>query len=101
MSEIRPDETRRGGFRVSGELVFDTVPALLDQGRALFDGDAADVELDFNGVTRADSAGVALLIEWMRMAHRRHRNIAFRNVPDQMIAIARVSGVDAVLPLAK
>lgn len=100
MSEIRPEEGARGGFRVSGELVFDTVPELLEQGRVLFDDGVPGFDLDFSGVSRADSAGVALLIEWMRIAHRRHRNIVFRNVPEQMLAIARVSGVDDILPIA-
>ncbi len=102
MSEIRLEAGEGGGFQVSGELVFDTVPELLEQGRVLFDsGVGAGIELDFNRVTRADSAGLALLIGWMRIAHRRHRNIVFRNVPEQMLAIARVCGVDAILPLGR
>jgi phospholipid transport system transporter-binding protein len=100
MTEIRAEAGMRGGFRVVGELVFDTVPGLLAQGRALFDDGAPGLEIDFSGVTRADSAGLALLIGWMRIAHRRHRNIVFRNVPEQMLAIARVSGIEAILPLA-
>ncbi len=101
MSEIRPDEARRGGYRISGELVFDSVPGLLEQGRRIFASGDAGIELDFDGVTRADSAGLALLIEWMRAARLRRREIVFRNVPEQVLSIARVSGVDAILPLSK
>ncbi len=99
-SGIRPDPAVSGGLRVSGELVFETVPELLEQGRVLFEEGAPGFELDLGGVTRADSAGLALLVEWMRIAHRRHRNIVFRNVPEQMLAIARVSGLEEILPLA-
>jgi phospholipid transport system transporter-binding protein len=105
MSEIRPEAGNRGTFQVSGDLVFETVPELLEQGRALLDtgvdAGVTGIELDFNGVTRADSAGLALLIEWMRSARRLRLNIVFRNVPEQMLAIARVSGVDGILPLAR
>lgn len=97
---IRPAPGVGGGFRVSGDLVFDTAPDLLERGRALFGGDGSGIELDFAGVTRADSAGLTLLIGWMRIARGRNRDIVFRNVPEQMLAIARVSGVDAMLPLA-
>ncbi len=99
MSEISPDAAVSGGFRVSGELVFETVPELLEQGRALFGDGAPGFDLDLGGVTRADSAGLALLVGWMRIAHARHRNIVFRNVPEQLLAIARVSGLDTILPL--
>lgn len=100
MSETRLEAGEGGRFQVSGELVFATVPELLAQGRVLFDSDAG-IELDFHRVTRADSAGLALLIEWTRIAHHRHRNIVFRNVPEQLLSIARVSGVDAILPFAR
>lgn len=99
MSELKADVSRPGCFLVSGELVFATVPELLEQGRHLLaTGDA--IELDFNGVAKADSAGLALMVEWMRAAQRRRVDIVFRNIPEQILTMARVSGVDTILPLA-
>lgn len=99
MGEVRPHPAQSGCYLVSGELRFDTVPALLERGRAMFAGGAPALRLDLNEVSRADSAGLALLIEWFRAARAAGQEIAFVNVPPKMFAMARVSGLDDVLPL--
>ncbi|MBK9132386.1 MAG: STAS domain-containing protein [Gammaproteobacteria bacterium] len=98
MSEIRVDPGDPAALSVNGELNFSTVPALLERGAALLAGRAGAVRLDLGGVTRADSAGLALLIEWLRVARRNRASIEIRNMPAQLRAIARVSGLDAILP---
>jgi len=97
MSQISPQNN--GGFAISGELVFDTVPDLVANGRAMFESDGGTVAIDLAQVTRADSAGLALLIEWRRVALGRGKAVAFKNVPAQMIDIAKVSGLDTLLEL--
>jgi len=84
-------------LRVSGELSMATVPALLAQ-NSLRDM-RGDIAVDLQDVERADSAGVALLIEWQRAARRQQQNICFQNIPSQMLSIARLSGVDELLAL--
>ena len=59
-SEIRPDPSRPGAYLIGGELGFATVPDLLERGKAIFDGSSMALELDLGGVTRVDSAGLAL-----------------------------------------
>jgi phospholipid transport system transporter-binding protein len=99
-SEIRPDPARSGAYLVDGELSFATVPDLLERGRAVFaGGSSGPLELNLGGVTRVDSAGLALLIEWLKVARRARRSIVYVNVPEQMMAMARVSGLEGVLPL--
>ena len=90
--------TDDGRLLVSGELSMNTVPELLKQGCLQGEGDA-EIRVDLQGVERADSAGVALLIEWQRHASRQQRSISFQNIPSQMLAIARLSGVDELLAL--
>jgi phospholipid transport system transporter-binding protein len=97
MSEISPDPSDPDLLRVSGELSYATVPELLERGAALLAGRSARVRLDLGGVIRADSAGLALLIEWLRIARGRRADIEFRNIPPQMLVIARVSGLDRML----
>lgn len=96
MNETMLEATAAGRFRLAGELSFETVPPLVRRGRSLFEAEG-DVSLDLAEVTRADSAGVALLIEWRREARRQGRNIQFENIPPQMQAIARLSRVDQLL----
>ncbi|HEX9801827.1 MAG TPA: STAS domain-containing protein [Gammaproteobacteria bacterium] len=89
-----------GGFTISGELTFATVTALLEQSRALFSQADEAVEVDLGAVERVDSAGLALLIEWLRLAREKGVDIRFSHLPQQMKAIAAASDLDSILPLA-
>jgi phospholipid transport system transporter-binding protein len=82
---------------LTGELSFETTPDLLDSQRDLFNR-RDQLIIDCKEVTRSDSAGLALLIEWLRQSRRYHCQLTFRNLPGQMLDIARVSGVENLLP---
>lgn len=92
-------ETTADGLRVEGDLTFATVAALLTASRPLFSGGSGDLRVDLSGVSRADSAGLALLIEWLRLARGAGRTLRFQAVPAQMQAIAAASGLSDFLPL--
>lgn len=90
-----------GQFQVSGELSFGTVNAVLDESRrSIFTQPAPEIDMDLNGVSRADSAGLALLIQWMRMAQANNSEIRFHNLPQQLLAIARAGELESLLPVA-
>ena len=44
---------------------------------------------------------LAILVEWYREAQQRDKSITFLNLPTQMYDIAKVSGLNEILPLAK
>lgn len=85
-----------GVLAVEGPLTFESAGGLLVEGMRLLDGDA-HVCLDLAGVTRADSAGLALLVEWQRAARRRGFALELRHMPAQLLAIARLTGLDGLL----
>ncbi len=87
-----------GVLRLEGELSFATVPELWRTTPFPPPGEGALV-LDLGGVRRADSAGLALMVEWLRAARRAGRELRLRAMPEQMRAIARVSGLDRILPM--
>lgn len=89
-------EAGKDRFALSGPLTFDSVPSLLDVGFRLFK-ERTSVTLDLGEVTRADSAGLALMVEWIREANQRNATIHFENIPSQMLAIARTSRLEHVL----
>lgn len=99
MSDARIEVDTEGRLVVSGELNVDTVPGLWRRAGVLFVG-GGEYKVELADVQRSDSAGVALLVEWMRLAQRQQASIAFVNMPEQMLAIARLSELDQVLPLA-
>lgn len=86
-------------FNVSGELVFATVPAIAKETETLF-VNTKELVIDLSGVTRVDSAALALLVEWLANAEKRQKTLNFKNVPPKLIAIARVSNLEEVLPFA-
>jgi len=86
-----------GRFAVRGPLRFQTVSAVWRESVPLF-RDVPRLALDFSAVTEVDSAGLALLIEWMREARRQGAEIHFLNMPTQMQTNARVSGLEGLLP---
>jgi phospholipid transport system transporter-binding protein len=97
MAEPRIEETGHGSWMLAGDLDFATVPALrggLDIGSA----DRTRISIDLAGVTRSDSAGLALLIEWLRESERLGKTITFLNMPAQLQSIARVCGLEGILP---
>lgn len=84
-----------GGFAVSGPVTFATAGRLLEEGNRQFTGQALLVDLA--GVTDVDSAGLALLLEWLRGARAEGRGLRFVALPAKLLAIARLSGVDFLL----
>jgi phospholipid transport system transporter-binding protein len=85
-----------GRFRVTGALSFESVPGLFEQGQAAL-GAVAEPTIDLGAVTAVDSAGLALLIEWLRAAQGRGVRLRFTGVPEKLRALARISEVDAFL----
>jgi phospholipid transport system transporter-binding protein len=84
-----------GRFELSGDVGFADAARLLAEGDAAFRG-LAQVEVDLARVTRVDSAGLALLLEWSLAAQDAGRALAYRNVPP---AIASLAGISDVAPL--
>jgi phospholipid transport system transporter-binding protein len=87
-----------GDYALKGELTFATASAALKATARLFRKSAA-LRFDLEGVGRTDSAGVALLIEWVRCARRSGGELRYANFPEHLRAIARVGGVADILPL--
>lgn len=85
-----------GRFRVTGNLGFETVKALLAASRQQFAG-VAQIEVDLSGVTHSDSAGLALLIEWLRLARGASKSIRYTGISEQLRALARISEVEELL----
>ena len=87
-----------GSLILTGVLNITTVTRIHQDSLDRF-GDAVSIpeSIDLTGVTSADSAGLALLIEWIRLGKKQGREIKFLNIPAQMHPLARLFGVDHLL----
>ena len=90
----------RGGgqYGLAGELTFATVSDALEATASLFK-DGTILQFDLKGIKRADSAGVALLIEWIRRAGRSGGGVSYTHLPESLRAMIRVGGVEELLPV--
>jgi len=91
---------RRDGRKmvVSGPVTLTNAAQVLEQGRQyLAEGVGA---VDFGEVTEVDSSALALALAWLRDARAAKREIAFANLPEALQTLARLYGVEELLPLA-
>jgi len=91
-------EERPNGIRLNGSLNFYTVPALEKSLDKLLKKNQA-ITVDLSGISRSDSAGLALMIEWLKRATHANIELTLLNLPAQMQNITRVSNLAGVLPL--
>ncbi|MDN5864684.1 MAG: STAS domain-containing protein [Gammaproteobacteria bacterium] len=85
-----------GHFRLSGAVSFGTVMPLLEKSDELFRSEP-DITIDFSDVERFNSAGLAMLIEWLRWARIGKRDLRFERLPEAALAMARICDVEPFL----
>ena len=89
---------REGAFRfqVHGAMTFEHAKSLLQQSAALF-ASLPELEVDLSRVERADSAGLALMLEWMAQVAERDARVVYTGVPEAILSIARLCQVESLL----
>lgn len=65
-----------GRFALSGDMTFDTCGRILRESEVPFERHTR-IEVDLSGVEKTDSAGLALLLEWITWANHTVREIRF------------------------
>ncbi|ATE58685.1 STAS domain-containing protein [Thauera sinica] len=83
-------------LRLEGALTMRTVAEMLESGRRR--ASEGDLVVDFAAVTEADSAALALLLDWLRAARAAGHELAVRALPAGLASLAALYGVDALLP---
>ena len=91
--------SQRGGesaVLLQGQLNMETVPAWFAAGLKCLASE--DLRVDFSRVESVDSAAVAMLLGWARAAQRGKRVLRVAGLPDDLLSLARLYGVDELLP---
>lgn len=81
---------------LKGKLTVDTVVQTLSQTKPLISYDTS-LTIHFEHIENCDSAGLAFVTAILREAKRKRTNLSFANVPQQMLDLSRVSGLDRLL----
>ena len=96
MSDFTLKDLGDGRFSLSGRMTFDTAGDILRKSEELFEPHTL-LEIDLSGITHTDSAGLALLLEWITWANHTVREIRFEGMPEKINAIARTTEVESLL----
>lgn len=93
------DRESPGEIRIGGALTFSSTPGLFGELQDAFAESNSVSRVDLQAVERADSAGLALLLEWQAVVGRRGGKVEFENAPDMLISLARLCEADDVLDM--
>jgi phospholipid transport system transporter-binding protein len=95
---VHLETAAQGGIAVEGPLTFATARSARNlAGPILAGGGTAALEIDCARVSAADSAGLAVLLDWLRTAKRAGRPLRYSHLPDGIVALARISEVEELL----
>lgn len=83
-------------WRLTGRLDFETVPELRPRIREAL-RPSERVTLDLSGVTHTNSAGVALVIQWLEDARKDGASIEVINPPQAFSELAGLSNIESLL----
>lgn len=92
-------QTAPGHYTVRGELTFATVPQLWLDSRPQVLQAPGSLTIDLSGVSRADSAALSLLVEWVRLCTSRGLSLTFQHLPAHLATMARTYNLEPLLPI--
>jgi len=96
VSSFELNQTADGAFELIGEMSFETAAQILQSSERSF-AQHAETQVNLSQVSKADSAGLALLLEWKARAKERNAVIRFVAVPDSLLAIAKTTEVSDLI----
>ncbi len=83
---------------LTGVLDHETVLAVDEPGRQWLLGSAPrECKLALGTITYSSSAGIALLLGWLRIAQQQQKTLQLLQVPASMIALANLGGLEDLL----
>lgn len=58
-----------------------------------------DMIIDFAQVKEVDTAAISLMMEWQRVAKDAGVRVTFLNLPENLLSLTKLYGVEAFIPL--
>lgn len=93
MSSFNLLEQTTGHYLVEGELTFFSLNKTTTKSFVFLNA-KHEVSIDLSHVNSADSAGLALLVEWIKQSKRYGTKLVFKNIPEQLLTLAQLGGLD-------
>jgi ABC-type transporter Mla MlaB component len=97
---IALDFDAQNHWKLIGAINFYNVAPILLKGeqqlKALV-GNHTQATIDFSGVTRCDSAAVAMMLRWMHLASHCQVTLNCVHLPEQVLAIIKMANLNRIL----
>lgn len=84
---------------VKGKLNFKNVMFLYEKSLPMFRSHKI-ININFSQLESGSSAGVALMIEWLKFVNSHQLTIHFKSISEDLLAIAKVAGLREILEKA-
>jgi phospholipid transport system transporter-binding protein len=89
-----------GTVRLIGVLTFESVPALYREMERRLPASGPVTSIDLSKIEAADSAGLALLLEWQSRQRPRGRELTMTGAPENLRHLARLCEAVELLKLS-
>lgn len=93
MSEFKINQQTDNSYSVEGDVTFISLNNKAIR-HAVSLNFAKETNIDLSHINSADSAGLALIIEWIKQGKRRDTKLTFKNIPQQLLTLAKLSGLE-------
>ncbi len=93
MSQLNIIKEGIGHFIIDGDLTFATIDKQTLSSISFLKS-AKEITIDLSRVSCTDSAGLALMIEWIKYSRHNRTQLHFKNIPEQLLNLAKLSGLD-------
>lgn len=84
-------------FFVSGELSFFSVMSVFQKSLPVLQ-QCNEWQFDFSGLKSSDSGGLALIMEWIKLAKQENKAIYFLHLSSDILSLAKTAGLDSLIP---
>ena len=80
---------------IRGKIDFFNVMSVYQESLA-FLKDHSPCTIDFSRLLEVNSAGIALIIEWIKYSKAEDKPIVFQGIPQDLIALAKAANIDSL-----
>jgi len=95
--QFRLVPSQNGRLAAQGPLTFATARRAREQGLEAVAAATGTLEIDCSAVTAGDSAGLAVLLDWLGAARQSGRKLRYTHLPQGLTALARISEAEELL----
>ncbi len=95
MQNIEILSSSKDNYIIKGDLTFSTINKQTMKVLNL-QPSASIINIDLQQLGKIDSAGLALLIEWIKFARAYQTELRFEHIPAQLSALAKLSDISEI-----